>query len=186
MRRSAFTGLVWLLLFTGSAIEHARAAEDVTGEHVTTVVAVRHAEKATDQGRDPHLTDAGSARAQALTALLSGGTPVGALYSSEFHRTRETLLPLSEQLHLDIETVPASQTNEHLTSEFLIDSHPGQIVVVSGHSNTIPALVEALTGTPTPQLDEAVYDALFLVSIHADGEAHAVRLSYGEPTEPAN
>ena len=170
MRRAVLASLVWLLPIAVLA-----------AEPVTTVMAVRHAEKASDQGEDPHLTAAGRRRAKALAALVAGGAPVGGLYSSEYHRTRETLVPLSDRLGLEIEVIPAGETNERLTTAWLAAEHPGQVVVVAGHSNTIPRLVEALTGTPTADLDESVYDALFVVSIHADGSAHVLRLSYGEP-----
>ena len=155
------------------------AGSVIAAELPTTVIAVRHAEKAAGQGKDPHLTEAGRARAAALADLLPESAAIGALYSSEFHRTRETLAPLAERTGLAIRTVPAAETDDRLSVDFLRAEHPGRIVVVAGHSNTIPALVEALTGVPTPELDESVYDALWVVSLHPDGGSHAVRFRYG-------
>jgi broad specificity phosphatase PhoE len=149
-------------------------------ESPTTVVIVRHAEKAADQGKDPNLTEAGEARAKLLARLL-GAMPLGGLYSSEFHRTRETLVPLAEASGVEIRTIPARETANTLTAERLLSDHPGQLVVVASHSNLAPGIVTALTGEPLPEIDESVYDDLFVVSLHTDGTAHFVRLKYGKP-----
>jgi len=155
-------------------------AVPLAAETPTTVVVVRHAEKAADEGKDPHLTEAGEARALLLARLLSS-MPLGGLYSSEFHRTRDTLVPLAEASGVEIRTIPARETATTLTAERLLRDHPGQLVVVASHSNLAPGIVTALTGEPLPEIDESVYDDLFVVSVHADGAAHYVRLKYGEP-----
>jgi len=159
-------------------------AVPIAAETLTTVVVVRHAEKATDQGQDPHLTDAGRARADLLASLLRT-QPIGGLYTSEFHRTRETLVPLSQQSGIEIVTVPARETAGTLTAERLIADHPGQLVVISSHSNLTPEIVEALTGDVAPAIDDSTYDDLFVVTIHEDGTAHFLRLKYGEPPPQA-
>ncbi len=145
----------------------------------TTVVVVRHAEKALDQGKDPHLTAAGHERAELLAALLRT-QKIGGLYTSEFHRTRETLVPLAEQSGLTIVTVPARETAERLTPEHLLAAHPDQVVVISSHSNLAPGIVEALTGREAPPIDDSTYDDLFLVTLHETAPAHFLRLKYGQ------
>jgi 2,3-bisphosphoglycerate-dependent phosphoglycerate mutase len=152
----------------------------LAAETVTTVVVVRHAEKAADQGSDPHLTEAGRARAELLADLLEV-QPIGGLYSSEYHRTRETLVPLSQRRGVGIVTIGARETAATLTAERLLTDHAGQTVVIASHSNLVPEIVEALTGESVAEIDESIYDDLFVVSVHADGSAHALRLKYGEP-----
>lgn len=152
----------------------------LAAETPTTVVVVRHAEKAVDQGDDPHLTDAGEQRAVLLADLLRT-LPLGGLYTSEFHRTRETLVPLSERSGVEISTVPARETASTLTAERLLADHPGQLVVIASHSNLAPGIVEALTGEEAPEIGEATYDELFVVTLHADAPAHFLRLKYGRP-----
>ena len=146
----------------------------------TTVVVVRHAEKAADQGKDPHLTEAGRERAELLDEMLRM-LPLGGLYTSEFHRTRETLVPLAERSGVEIVTVPARESVETLTAERLLADHPDQLVVIASHSNLALAIVEALTGTDAPEIDESTYDELFVVTLHADGAPHLLRLKYGQP-----
>jgi broad specificity phosphatase PhoE len=152
----------------------------LAAETSTTVVVVRHAEKAADQGKDPHLTEAGKARAVLLADILRT-LPLGGLYTSEFHRTRETLVPISERSGVEIRTVPARESVATLTAERLLKDHPGQLVVIASHSNLSPAIVEALTGQEAPEIDEATYDELFVVTLHSDAPAHFLRLKYGDP-----
>src|ERR1044071_2972996 len=63
----------------------------------TTVVLVRHAEKAADPREDPPLLESGNTRAQELARILE---PVGikAIYTSQFLRTKQTAEPLAKQL----------------------------------------------------------------------------------------
>jgi broad specificity phosphatase PhoE len=163
-----------------AAITGLLVALPIQAESPTTVVVVRHAEKAADQGKDPHLTEAGAARAELLARLLSA-QPVGGLYTSEYHRTRETLVPLATASGIEIRTIPARETAATLTAERLFRDHPGQLVVIASHSNLAPEIVTALTGEPVSEIDESVHDDLFVVSVHADGSAHFLRLKYGEP-----
>lgn len=167
-------------LVSPAALSALLLATPLAAQTATTVVVVRHAEKATDQGSDPHLTTAGQARAELLADLLAA-QPIGGLYTSEYHRTRETLIPLSERHGVDIVTIPARETAATLTVERLLADHAGQTVVIASHSNLVPEIVEALTGKAVAEIDESVYDNLYVLTVHADGTAHALHLKFGEP-----
>src|SRR5260370_24708463 len=56
------------------------------------VVIVRHAEKATNGGKDPELSSAGRARADALPRILKD-SGITAIFTSAFKRTQETAAP---------------------------------------------------------------------------------------------
>ena len=56
------------------------------------VVVVRHAEKSTNDPRDPDLDAAGQARARALAAALAGSR-LDAVHATQFKRTRQTAAP---------------------------------------------------------------------------------------------
>lgn len=104
------------------------------------VILVRHAEKA-DQSKDPSLSEAGRTRARALAALLvrSGVT---AIYATQYQRTVQTAQPLADALRLDVQTVPADDGATLV--EFLKARHPTGVVVVVGHSNTVPTILRLL------------------------------------------
>jgi hypothetical protein len=50
-------------------------------------------------------------------------------------------------------------------------------VLVAGHSNTIPALIEALSGEKVMLRDDE-YDAMFVVFVPQISKAKVVRLRY--------
>ncbi|RYZ72864.1 MAG: hypothetical protein EOP91_06990, partial [Lysobacteraceae bacterium] len=60
-----------------------------------TFVVVRHAEKAGDDPRDPSLSEAGQARAQALARLLAD-EPLTAAHATGYRRTQQTAQPAAD------------------------------------------------------------------------------------------
>jgi hypothetical protein len=60
------------------------------------------------------------------------------------------------------------------------------VVLVVGHSNTVPAIVNALGGPKLPELCDASYATIFLLTPAANGlPVQLVRASYGAPDAPA-
>ncbi len=140
----------------------------------TTVIVVRHAEKI-DNSADPDLSEAGKARAVLLSRLL-GETEVSALFSSQYKRTQQTLLPLARKLNLEIRTVDASMTGDLVRR---ISTHfPGKTVVVASHSDRVTEIIEALGGRSVGFLDESAYDNLFVVTLLDNSTANVLRLKY--------
>jgi uncharacterized protein (TIGR02246 family) len=151
-----------------------RAAPAPAFEPITVVI-VRHAEKAAEPEGDPPLTEAGRERAAELARRL-GGSGVVALYASDRRRTQETLGPLAERLGLAPRIVPAADAAA-LAGE--IGRHPGGVVVVAAHSNTIGPIIEALGGEPIPPIADGDFDDLFVVVVVAPGRARVLPLTYG-------
>ena len=143
----------------------------------TTIFIVRHAEKATDDPRDPSLTEAGRRRAVELARVLQDAR-ITALFATEFKRTRETLAPLAEALG----TQPVLLAAADLTGlvQGLEALPPGSRAIVASHSNLIHQIVARLTGTELVQLTEADYDRLFVVTVTATGIGSVVVLRFGE------
>lgn len=126
-----------------------------------TVFLVRHAEKAKGGGDDPALSREGRHRSQVLATLLGEVGPTH-LLSTEYRRTRDTLLPLAARAGLEVEVIPA-RDGEALMAR-LRALPPGAVAVVAGHSNTVPAIVRALGGTfPEETLEESDYGLLVQV-----------------------
>lgn len=138
----------------------------------TTVVFVRHAEKAKDHPDDPTLTAEGSARAQALAKLLAHGKPTH-LYATEYKRTQLTLAPLASALGLS-PTVLSSK-DPSVQVDALRALAPGTIAVVAGHSNTVPQMIRKLGGN-TPDLADPDYDRVLVASFAAAGPATVLEL----------
>ncbi|MEO7997610.1 MAG: phosphoglycerate mutase family protein [Gemmatimonadaceae bacterium] len=145
------------------------------------VVLVRHAEKATVGGSDPSISDVGQARAKALaTALADAG--VTSVITTTFKRTVETGDVLAKMHNITGEKIAiAGTTASHVEAiAAAVRKHPGEVVLVVGHSNTIPAIVTALGGPKMSDLCDANYATMFIVHMSADGKpAHVVRTRYG-------
>ena len=166
------------------------AGWSLPAEAKSIIYLIRHAEKADDGTRDPGLTEAGRARAAWLSKWFAG-RGITAIYSSEFKRTLETVAPLSERLNMPIapydpralEGVAARLQGDAAGLGEGADS----IILVVGHSNTTPALVNILIGEERyPDLVEGwMYDRIFQVILGEDGQA-AVEILYSQPrsTEP--
>lgn len=145
------------------------------------VVLVRHAEKATTGGNDPSLSEAGQHRARALVAALNDAG-VSAVITTQYKRTSETGDAVAAALNLKTEKIAiAGTTVAHIESVVAaIRKHPGAVVLVVGHSNTIPAIVTALGGPKVNDLCDANYATMFVVHTGKDGaRARVVRTRYG-------
>lgn len=133
-------------------------------------VVVRHAEKATDDLRDPSLSDAGLARAEALAGLLRSRDVVAA-YATQYRRTSDTAAPTAAQHDLSITSYDADAPPETVAAR-LRRSHARGTVLVVGHSNTVPGIVSVLCGCEVAPIDESDYGNLFEIRI--DGDAPPV------------
>ncbi|MDN4165128.1 phosphoglycerate mutase family protein [Cytophagales bacterium LB-30] len=140
-----------------------------------TIYLTRHAEKKLESTPDPNLSDLGVQRAERLAKMLKK-VAIDSLYSTDLKRTRQTLAFLAEQksLGLNLYTFPEQESlARRLRTEF------GKCYVVSGHSNTIPAFVNALLGEERVQeIYDTEYDNLFVVKIHRSGSISLDILQY--------
>jgi phosphohistidine phosphatase SixA len=152
----------------------------------TTIVIVRHAEKATDDPRDPSLSDAGQARAAALATALEGAE-VGAIYATQFKRTRGTGELLAKKSGIGVTVRPIANPDAAAYAEALardvLAKEAGKTVVIIGHSNTVPELVKAFAGRSVPALTEEDYDRLFIVVRPPSGPARLFQTRYGAANE---
>jgi broad specificity phosphatase PhoE len=156
-------------------------AKDARRATATTVLLVRHAEKAAEPAADPPLTPDGEARAQALVTVARDAG-VTAIVTTQFQRTRLTAAPLAQALGITAEVVNARGTDHpREVARLVLERHAGETVLVVGHSNTIPDIVAAL-GAPHPGvIADSTHDNLFIVTVPAEGKARLVRARYGRP-----
>lgn len=148
------------------------------------VLVVRHAEKV-DNSTDPALSPAGNARAMALAEALADAN-VDHVIVTQRQRTRLTAGPLMAQRGLAAEVVPFSSDMARHVEDVAtaIRRQAGKVVLVVGHSNTVPAIVHALGGPKMPDLCDARYAALFAVVPGAVGAPARVVVSNVGAADP--
>lgn len=151
------------------------------------VHAVRHAEKAGAPEGDPPLTPAGTARAQALARQMAA-VELAAIYATPYRRTRDTVIPTARAHGLDPDDIRTDLPPTGPLAAHILAEHPGETVLVCGHSNTVPALLEALgAGGPAASLEAAShkighddYGDLWTLT-RSEGEVTVEKSRFGDP-----
>lgn len=144
------------------------------------VIVVRHAEKATDDKRDPSLSTAGKERAKAL-ALLLRDEPLVAAYATQYRRTQLTAVPSVVARKMKVTVRPAGESAASLAEKIRRDHETGSVLVV-GHSNTVPGLVTALSGQEVAAIADDEFDRYYIVTWPEQG---AAKLESGHYPTPA-
>ena len=161
--------LFLILLFAFSALANG-------APQVTTVVLVRHAEKAGPSGDVP-LSEVGLARAAELSRVLAG-VKFDAIYTTPYLRTRGTANPVAEKAGLKPVEITTGATYAADMAKIIRDKHAGGTVLIVGHSNTTRDVIKALGGD-IPEIVDSQYDDLFVVTL-LDGKAvNVLPLRYG-------
>lgn len=171
MYKIAFFSLVSILLFFTAC---------TSNQYIGLYVLVRHAEKA-DNSQDPSLTEKGEKRAELLAQMLSE-VKIDQIYSTPYQRTRQTVEALAEKENLDIQIYdPAWGVEAFLDS---LNRLPvPHNVVIAGHSNTIPAMLNfLLEAEKFDNLPDDDYSNLYLVQVFSKGPNLLTRLIF-EPCE---
>lgn len=129
------------------------------------VILVRHAEKAAVAGNDPPLSELGQARAAALGVALHSSPP-SAVVTSTLKRTFETADAILKQTGLTAQMISLDGgTAKHVAAvAAAVRQHRGVVLVV-GHSNTIPAIIKALGGPALPDICDATYSHFFTLEL---------------------
>lgn len=172
--------LSWLAM---AAVLVALPAAGASGQ---TVVLVRHAEKAPAPSDDPVLSSEGSARALALADAL-GGAHVDVVITTQYRRTRDTAAPAAAIAGITPAVARATgDTAAHAraVAEMVRRHPPTSVVLVVGHSNTIPAIVEALGGPRLPELCDASYAQFFTLVLRHGAPPSLIRSTYGRADVP--
>ena len=138
---------------------------------------VRHAEKDTLPKKNPILTDAGYDRSYRLAEMFKK-TRLDAIYSTLYNRTMHTVDSLA--------TTKGLSTNIYQPKDLkqlgldIAESKDINKVIISGHSNTTPAMANVLMGETLIDtgFDESDYDNFLVVTILPDGSKKLYRLRY--------
>jgi len=144
---------------------------------VTTVILVRHAERASQEDDSP-LSAAGVERAKELARVLAG-VKIDAVYATQFQRTKNTAAPIAEALGLPVGIRNTGPTYAADLAMHIRSAHAGQTVLVVGHSNSTPEVMRALGATDVPAIPETQYDNLFVLTDAAGAAPKVVALRFG-------
>ena len=159
-----------LLLLSGCASQGPAATVTAVEpmSHAPTFYVSRHMRKGA--GDDPSLSAQGAAEAAQLAELLKD-RGIAAIFVTPTKRSRETAQPLSAATGAPIETYDP-RDNAALAKRAAAIA--GSILIV-GHSNTVPAIVAAVGGTPPGPMTEEDFGRIFAVE-RATGKTVESRL----------
>lgn len=149
---------------------------DFISDTATTFILLRHAET-TGGGTNPSLSTAGQARAEELRRILAN-VPLAAIFASNYNRTLQTAQPTATDKSLIVKTYdPIDQSP--IVDDWL-NNYKGKTVLVLGHSNTIPDLLNLfLGGTVYANLPDSEYNNLYIATVSEKGSAKILHLKYG-------
>ncbi|MBW8241253.1 histidine phosphatase family protein [Muricauda oceani] len=140
---------------------------------ISTFYFIRHAEKdRTDpENPDPELNQDGLDRAIRWAEVFDA-IPLDVVYSTNYERTSMTAAPTSVKKDIDIKYYDPSTFD---VEEFKLVNE-GKNVLVVGHSNTTPMLVNKVIGMEKyEQMDDSDNGSLFIIRI-IDGVPTDIRL----------
>ena len=137
-----------------------------------TIILVRHAEKSAPTG-DVSLSDVGRARAASLAHVLADAN-IRLIFVTELKRTKETASSVSNKFHVEPSVITAADVDGLVAK--LRTTPSGSTVLVVGHSNTLPEMIEKL-GAGTIKIEDSEYDHLYIVTLES-GKARLLALRY--------
>ena len=131
-----------------------------TSQEISTYYLIRHAEKELTE-ENPELTEEGRARAKRWSEIFKN-IAFDAIYSTDYLRTKSTAEPTANSQNLRITLYHPSKID---VNKFLTKTK-GKTVLIVGHSNTIPAFVNQLTGKKKYfDIEDDKFGNLYIVEI---------------------
>ena len=175
MKRYFFLMLFPLFTFCGQQKESEKEIITETSEPKAEIVTppanyhatyylIRHAEKVrTDpKDEDPSLDVKGMVRAKRWAAYFEP-IKIDKIYVTKYVRTKQTISLIAQQKQV---SPTRYDPNTVYTEEFLRQTN-GKSVLIAGHSNTIPQMVNKLIGEEKfKDMDDADNSTLFKVTIN--------------------
>ena len=160
-----------ILLFFG--LFHTFSTCQPTYRKSGSFILIRHAEKILSSSNDPQLSTQGWQRANELVHLFEA-VDIDAVYASPYRRSIQTAQPLAKAKQLEIFNYNPNELDSF--AQKLLNTHMGETVVIVGHSNTTPQLINVLSGTDYPNLEETEYDWVYFVDISPKGTPNVKKL----------
>lgn len=165
--------LLWIGLLFASISLAQKSNENQTA--ITKIIIVRHAEKADDGTKNPPLSPEGLQRAERLSTMFSD-LNISKLYATPYLRTNQTLTPLSQIFNIAIDSYDPSDAD---FAKNLVQKNKGKTVVIAGHSNSSPTLVNRLIQSEKYQkLDESEFGKMWMLTFENNQLIDCILLNY--------
>ena len=145
---------------------------NLTVDDCVEVYLIRHAEKDRSDplNKNPHLNEKGIERSLLWNGYFEN-KEVNSIYSTNYNRTIETVLPVS--IAKGIKPIIYSASN--INYESFLKKEKGNTVIVVGHSNTIPGFVNKLIEDDYyKQINDTVNSNLYIVKKCSEEISHYV------------
>ena len=142
----------------------------IPSEQCSTFYLIRHAEKVrtNKSDKDPKLNEYGMLRAIKWQEYFSDKN-ISKIYSTNYKRTLETVKPIQESSDI----IPIIYSPSDIDYKNFIMSNKIEVVLIVGHSNTIPDFVNGLIGENVySQIDDLNNSNLYVVNICESGISH--------------
>ena len=140
-----------------------------------TIIVVRHAERNPGMTPDVLLSPRGEERAKQLAVVLKDAN-IRAVFVTEVRRVQQTAEPTAQQFHLQPVIIPQNDMDTLVSRLRALPDD--QTVLVVGHTNTVPLVVERLGGN-IPALSDEEYDRLVVVVTKGKDKPAILTLRYG-------
>jgi len=139
---------------------------------------VRHAEKDDHEANDPELSTEGEARAEHLGRIMAEAG-LDAVYSSPSRRAKLTAEPVQRRGR----TAPVLEYEPGNQVEWLLELLPesrGKKIMIVGHQNTIPHLLNQLNGGgfDFDNIPNHDFGKFFVVATKGVGETEVIEVRY--------
>ena len=138
----------------------------------STFYLIRHAEKVrtNKSDRDPALNKKGIIRAQNWKEYFIN-KDISKIYSTNYKRTLETVKPIQEAIGLTAILYSPSS----IDYKDFISSNKGEVVLIVGHSNTIPNFANELINDQVyDQIDDLNNSNLYVVNLCDSSISHSL------------
>jgi len=150
-----------LLGFLGCKEKPEEASFTAISDGISTFYFIRHAEKdrSDSENSDPELTQAGLGRAMHWAEILKD-VPLNTVYSTDYRRTSMTASPIAIKQDIDVEYYDP----RIIDIEAFKRTNQNKTVLVVGHSNTTPEMVNLMLGEEKYlPMDDTDNGSLFVV-----------------------
>ncbi len=175
MKQSILLVFSFLLIGFSSCKEEPQITEDYSAPSVSTFYFIRHAEKdrSNPENIDPELSQSGLGRAMHWAEILND-VALDAIYTTDFERTSMTAAPTSVKQEITVQYYDPEIID---IEQFKADNLHKNVLVV-GHSNTTPSMVNKMIGEDKYyDMDDHDNGSLFIVQM-VNGKATDMRLSF--------